>query len=181
MRKVFVGIAFVLLLVIPLGLQITGGPKPAPGWHATRQMASVLAERRALGDLAELATSWIDPVTGENRPRLMGIRRDDDGQFSFVVFSEGVREIKAKVPALTPRTAPRFLEAYCDRLAFDPADTVVFINGHPLTRQDTDHLLALTGGPEPWAARFAPPVGGPDPAEGVTALASVPSSMSRSR
>ena len=103
MRKVLVGIALVLLLVIPLGLRITGGPEPAPGSHATRQAAPVSAERMAFGDLAELATSWIDPVTGENRPRLMVIRRDGDGQFSHVVLSEGVR-VLASVPLSMPRS-----------------------------------------------------------------------------
>jgi hypothetical protein len=51
---------------------------------------------------------------------------------------------------------------------------VVFVNGHALAAEDSAHLLSLTGGPARWASRFAPPVGGPDPDEGITVLASVP-------
>jgi len=173
MRKVFIVIALVMVLLIPLGLKITGGHGPT-GWHASRQKNSAVGVSIATRELNELASSWIDPVTGENRPRMVVISVDDDGQMSLAARSEGVKEIKTKVPDLTPTTAPRFLEAYAGRLAFDPVDTVVFVNGHPLAREDTDHLLALTGGLEAWAARFEPPVGGPDPRGGVTYLATVP-------
>jgi hypothetical protein len=164
MRKPAAVIVAVVVILAALGGLWIDGQRRFPDKASSERLGRS-------SDVARIAEEWVDPVTGENRQRLVTMSLNDAGGPVLTVWSEGSKEIMAKVAGLTPETAQRFMAAYTERLAFDPADSSVYVDGRRLEASASAHLQSLTGGPTAWAGRFGLPPDEPVPHGGAVPLA----------